>query len=144
MTQIAKEQHLTTIAVTSNDLESTLKHYQSVVTLIDKSSFRTDAILIKVLENARTQTTTLKKELLIDRRVDWLTENYEKFFRENYPSARASKLLTPKVSFIRREGNIMFFNMSCVEKKQGRTFRLELNYQYNMDKDSWKLYSGKL
>jgi hypothetical protein len=71
-------------------------------------------------------------------------DNYEKIFRDNYPSAELSDLLNPNVRFIKREGNIMIFNLSCTERKQGSTFRLELNYQHDLDRNAWSLYSGNI
>ena len=49
-----------------------------------------------------------------------------------------------KATFIKKDGEKLIFTMSCVEKKQGRTFRLELNYQYDQNNDKWSIYSGKL
>lgn len=144
MTLVSREQHLITTASADNDLQSTLNHYQTIVDLIDKNTFRDDPSLRPILADARKRVVSIEEKLYINRRVDWLTTNYERIFRENYPSAKSSELLNPKVTFIKREGDIMVFRMSCVEKKQGRAFRLELNYQYNTDRDNWKLYSGKL
>lgn len=144
MTQITREQNQITSAARDNDLESTMHHYEAIIALIDKSPFKDDDILKKIVDNARTQIVAVEKELLINRRIEWLKENYEQIFRENYPSAKSSELLHPKVTFIKREENVMIFNMSCAERKQGRSFRLELNYQYDLDSDKWKLYSGKL
>ena len=144
MSRIAREQRQATMTAKDSNLEAALKHYREIVALIDQSAFQDEAVLKKILENADAQTVALEKEVQVNRRVAWLTENFDKIFRENYPSAKSSELLHPQVTFIRKDGNIMIFNMSCVEKRQGRTFRLELNYQYDAEKDSWKLYSGKL
>ena len=101
-------------------------------------------MLHKILEDARTNTTEIKNQLLINNKEKWLMDNYDKIFRDNYPSAKLSDLQNPQVRFIKREGNIMIFNMSCSERQQGRPFRLELNYQHDMDKDAWSLFSGTI
>ena len=52
--------------------------------------------------------------------------------------------MKPQAKFIKKEEDKLIFTMSCVEKKQGRTFRLELNYQYDQSADKWSIYSGEL
>jgi ubiquitin-protein ligase len=143
-THIAREQVQIAIARSENALDKTVEHYEAIAKLIGDSAFKDDETLAKILDDARIKTTEIKKQLLISKREKWLMDNYEKIFRDNYPSAELSDLLNPKVRFIKREGNIMIFNMSCTERKQGRKFRLELNYQHDLDKDTWTLYSGKI
>lgn len=144
MTEISREQNVNFTAVDNNDLQTSLASYRSIATLIEKSSFSEDDLLEKILENARTQITILEEEIKINRRVDWLTSNYEEIFRKMYPSARSSELSKPQVTFVKEEGDKLVFTMSCVEKRQGRSFRLELNYQYDQKNDKWAIYSGSL
>jgi hypothetical protein len=141
---VAKEQVKVGATTAANELDKTAKHYETIVTLIEESTFKDDEILNKILEDARTKTAEIKKQLLISKKEKWLTDNYDEIFRSNYPSAKQSELMNPEVSFIKREENIMIFNMSCSERKQGRTFRLELNYQHDMDKDVWSIFSGTI
>lgn len=143
-TNVAKEQAEVEKTKARNELAKTVSHYRNIVELIENSTFKEDESLAEILDDARAMTIEIKNQLLIDEREKWLTENYEKIFRENYPSAKSSELMNPKVRFIKREGNLMIFNISCTELKQGRKFRLELNYQNNLDKNSWSLYSGKI
>ncbi len=143
-TQVAKEQVKVGATTASKELDKTAKHYETIVTLIEESAFKDDEMLNKILEDARTKTAEIKKQLLIGKKEKWLTDNYDEIFRSNYPSAKQSELMNPQVSFIKREENIMIFNMSCSERKQGRTFRLELNYQHDMDKNVWSIFSGTI
>jgi hypothetical protein len=69
----------------------------------------------------------------------YLLEHFEEIFLENYPSVRGSKLLHPKVSFTGQDDHLMRFNLQCVELNQGRHFRLELNYHYDAEMDTWRL-----
>jgi tetratricopeptide (TPR) repeat protein/ubiquitin-protein ligase len=144
MTRIAREQNRLDTALRNNDREEALGQYRTIARLIDESPFKDDETLRKIYENAENRSAAVEKELLVNHRIDWLMDNFERIFREHYPSAKQSELLNPKVTFIKREGNIMIFAMSCTEKQKGRAFRLELNYQYDMDTDTWKIYSGKL
>jgi len=143
-THVAREQAKVAATTAANELDKTAQHYDAIVTLIEKSPFKDDEVLHTILIDAQTKTIEIKKQLLINSREKWLMDNYDQIFRDNYPSAQQSELLRPKVRFIKREENIMIFNMSCSERKQGRTFRLELNYQYDLDKDAWSIYSGTI
>ena len=144
MTEIAREQSENSLAVDKNDLQASLDNYRAIASLIENSSFSEDDTLRKILENSRTQMAVLVYEIKINSRIDWLEQNYDEIFRKMYPSAKSSELLNPRVDFIREEGDKLVFTMSCVEKKQGRSFTLELNYQYDQKKDSWGIYSGTL
>ena len=143
-TNVAKEQAKIGATTAANELNKTAQHYETIVTLIEESTFKDDEMLHKILEDARIKTTEIKKQLLISKSEKWLMENYDEIFRSNYPSAKQSKLVNPQVRFIKQEKNIIIFNISCSERKQGRTFRLELNYQHDMDKDSWSMFSGTI
>ena len=144
MTRISREQDQNALAVDKNDLETSLKSYQAIAVLIQGSPFQEDEALKKIYENAQTQTVNLEHEIKINRRLDWLSANYEEIFRKMYPSAKSSKLMKPQTTFIKEEDGRLIFKMGCVEKRQGRLFRLELNYQYDPKTDSWNIYSGKL
>lgn len=145
LTRITREQgRMVPGATDSSTIAANLEHYRTIAALIEKSPLREDGVLREIHQDSRAQIVHLEKEILINSKVEYLKENYETIFRASYPSAKSSELLNPQVTFIKREGNIMIFTMSCAERSQGRTFRLELNYQYDLDKNSWRLYSGKL
>lgn len=143
-THVAREQIEIAVTRAENALDKTVEHYEAIIKLIENSAFKTDETLVKILDDARAKSTEIKNQLLISANEKWLMDNYEKIFRDNYPSAELSELLNPKVRFIKRKGNLMIFNISCTERKQGSSFRLELNYQHDLDKDVWSLYSGKI
>ncbi len=144
MTQISREQNINAEALEKNDPQTSLESYRAIAMLIDASTFKDDEILKEIFNNAQAQTVSLEHEIKINRRIDWLEENYEEIFRKMYPSASSSELLKPKATFIKEEDEKLIFNIGCVEKRQGRKFRLELNYQYDVKSDSWSIYSGKL
>lgn len=145
LTRITREQSgIERTATESGKLSANLEHYQTIVALIDKSPLKEDQVIKEIYQDSLTQIKNLKEEILVSGKLEYLKENYQDIFRQNYPSASSSELSAPQVNFARREGNILIFSMSCAERNQGRTFRLELNYQYDLDKGTWGLYSGKL
>ena len=142
MTRIAGTQKLANGAGKDGQLEQSLEHFKTIISMIEKSGLEDDAKLGIILDNARRQTADIEKELTVNRRKDWLLENYEEIFRTFYPSSKSSELSNPQVRFIKREGDILVFTMNCVERQQGRPFSLQLNYQYNLADDKWDLYGG--
>ncbi len=143
LTHIAREQSKASLTGKNEDIAAALAHDQAIVNLIEKSRFNRDPALRKILANTRQQVATKKKQLEIKRKTDWLKANFKKIFLANYPSTRSSELPHQKVTFLKKVGNKLIFNLSCVEIQQGRSFGLELNYQYNPDTDSWSLYPGQ-
>lgn len=145
MTKITREQsRIVGEATDSGILATNLEHFRAIVTLIDKSPWKNDPALQEIYRDSKTRIVTLEKDILVNSKIAYLKERYETIFRENYPSTKSSELLNPQVAFVKRAGNVLIFTMSCAERNQGRTFRLELNYQYDLDKKTWSLYSGKL
>ncbi|VAW38653.1 hypothetical protein MNBD_DELTA04-90 [hydrothermal vent metagenome] len=143
LTYIAREQSKASLTGKNEDIAATIAHDQAIVNLIEKSRFNQDPALKKILVNTRQQLATKKKQLEIKQKIDWLNANFQKIFLANYPSTRSSELPYKKVTFLKKVGNKLIFNLSCVEIRQGRSFGLELNYQYNPDTDSWSLYPGQ-
>jgi len=143
MTKVAREQGEASLAVKNDDLAATLTHYQAIIDLINNSRFHDDPVLKKIMEKSHNQFTATHREYEINRKIKWLKDNFENIFRENYPSAGLSLLEHPQVSFIKKVGDKVIFNLSCIERRQGRAFRLELNYQYDQTTKAWSLYSGE-
>ena len=143
-THVAEQQNQIERTNTINELKRTVDHYKAISTLIEKSSFKDDKALAEILDDARNKTIEINNQLMINEREQWLIDNFEKIFRDNYPSAKSSELQNPKVIFIKREDNLMIFNISCTEIKQGRKFRLEINYQNDLNNKTWSIYTGKI
>jgi ubiquitin-protein ligase len=145
MTRISREQsRIVGGAADSGSLAANLEHYRAIASLIEKSPLKNDPALQEIYKDAKARIATLEKDILVNSKVAYLKERYEAIFRENYPSAKSSELLNPQVTFAKREGNVLIFSMSCAERSQGRTFRLQLNYQFDLDKGVWSLYPGEL
>lgn len=130
-------------AYEKKDLQSALLNYEVLTTMLRSSEFGDSQEFQNILQNTEAQIAGVKEELDIQNKTDWLTENFKNIFMEYYPSTSSSELLSPKVTFIKKDETIFLFKLSCVERKQGRSFRLELDYQYSPKKDSWTIYTGK-
>ncbi len=144
MIEISREQVTATAAEQKNDLKTALIHYRAIKKLIAGFGGSNDATLLEIEKNIRSQIKAKTNQLAMDNKINWLKDNFEKIFTKAYPSSRSSKLSHPKVTFIKQEKGKQFFKMSCVERNQGSTFRLEVKYQYNPANGKWSIYYGEL
>ena len=143
MIKIAREQSAATAAEQQKDLKTALAHYKAIESLIAKSRFSEDSTILAVEKNTRSQIQAKTAQLAMDNKINWLKENFEKIFKDAYPSSRSSQLSHPKATFVKEEKGKQIFNITCVERSQGSSFRLELNYQYNPATGKWSIYTGQ-
>ncbi len=140
MIMIAREQGEATKAEQEGDLRTALDHYKTIRNLINSSKFVQDNDISTIAKNIRTRIREKTAALSMQARIDWLKNNFETIFHKAYPSSRSSKLSHPKVTFIKQKKGKQFFNLSCVERNRGSSFRLEVNYQYNLATGKWSIY----
>jgi ubiquitin-protein ligase len=140
MITIAREQSRATAADRKNDVRTALDHYKTIRNLVTTSSFNADDDLVAIERNIRSTIKDKTARLSMNTRESWLKNNFETIFHKAYPSSRSSKLSHPKVTFLKQEKGKQFFNLSCVERNHGSSFRLEVNYQYNLATGKWSIY----
>jgi tetratricopeptide (TPR) repeat protein len=143
LVEIAREQSQATAAEQNNDLNKALVHYKAIEKLVATPELENDPDIAALKENTRSQIRAKTAQLEMDRKTGWLKKNFEKIFKDAYPSSRSSELTNPKVSFVKKINGREIYNISCVERSQGSSFRLELNYQYNPSNGKWSMYSGQ-
>jgi tetratricopeptide (TPR) repeat protein len=137
--QTAQLQRKATLSERRKDQESARKYFQQVVSLIEDSPLATDADLAKTLHTAQQRVAELDQQLRITRLSNYLIENFKELFQQYYPSSTGSALQNPKATFIEERNGKMLFNLRCIERSQGSSFQLELNYQYDPAADSWTM-----
>ena len=140
MIKIAKEQSNATKAELENDIRTALDHYKTISNLIAASSFKTDNDISEIRKNVDAKIKGKSAKLSMITRENWLRNNFESIFHKAYPSSRSSKLSHPKVTFVKQKKGKQFFILSCVERNHGSSFRLEVNYQYNLATGKWSIY----
>ncbi len=140
MIKIAREQNAATAAEQKNDLKTALIRYKAIEKLITSSRFSEDSDIVAIEKYASSQIRGQAAQLAMDNKINWLKKNFEKIFNDAYPSSRSSQLSRPKVTFIKEEKGKQVFNMTCVERSQGSSFRLEVKYQYNLSNTKWSIY----
>ena len=140
MIRIASEHNAATAAEQKNDLKTALTHYKVIEELIGSSGFSKDSDIVAIRKNAGSQIKRQAAQLTMDGRINWLKKNFEKIFKDAYPSSSSSLLSRPKVTFLKEENGKQLFQMTCVEQGQGSSFRLEVKYQYNLANSKWSIY----
>jgi hypothetical protein len=140
MINISREQALATAAEQKNDLKTEISHYKNIEKLIADFGMQKDTALIEIEKNIRARIKAKTAELAMQNKINWLKDNFERIFTKAYPSSRASKLSHPKVTFLKEARGKQIFKISCVERRQGRSSRLELKYQYNLSNGKWSVY----
>ena len=140
MIKIARDQSRATKAEQKNDLRTALDQYKSIRNSIASSRFSADKDIQAIKKNVDGKIRVKSTNLSLAKRENWLLKNYESIFHKAYPSSRSSKLSHPKVTFLKQKKGKQFFNLSCVERNHGSSFRLEVNYQYNLATGKWSIY----
>lgn len=143
MMQIAYEQSKAAVAKQENKLEEVLNHYNKILELIKNSKFQREENIQEISNNTKKQRTETQSALEIERKEQYLRENFKKIFTKHYPSFADSKLEHPKVRFLKNIGKNQLFTISCVERSHGSSSRLELQYLYNPEAKRWSLYTGQ-
>ncbi|HEB69552.1 MAG TPA: hypothetical protein ENI88_08020 [Desulfobulbus sp.] len=143
MMQIAQEQSNAVRAKKEGSLEEILTHYNKILELIRTSAFRSDKSLHKLTQNIREQIAETQTQLDLQDKINYLKENYQQIFIQNYPSFAGSKLEHPNVVFDKKIGRKLLFTMTCIERSQGSPSRLELKYIYDPGAKRWSLFTGR-
>ncbi|WP_028583540.1 ubiquitin-conjugating enzyme E2 [Desulfogranum mediterraneum] len=143
MVQIAKTQEQVLLAEGNDNPLGALEHRRQIRQLIRTSPFGTDPEVVDVDQRVGQQIVGLEEELSRKRQIEWLEEHFEQIFRENYPTFKGSELLAPKARVLRTLDDSTIFTITCVEKSQGTSSRLELNYRYDPATESWSVHTGQ-
>jgi len=142
--KITSEHNAAIQAERQDDLKTALSHYRAIEQLIQKSELSGESSIQAIEKNIHSQILNKTAKLEMDDRIHWLEKNFEKLFKNAYPSSRSSELNHPRVTFIKQEKGKQIFNITCVEHNHGSSFRLELNYQLNSATGKWSRYTGQL
>ncbi|MDH3349316.1 MAG: hypothetical protein OEM02_14610, partial [Desulfobulbaceae bacterium] len=143
MTKVARELSLAAICENQDDPSGAIAYYYHVIKMLTDNSIGNDKEFKRVIDNTRLQIDATENRKIIKEKVAWLKKNYVNIFKKHYPSANVLFLLYPEVTLIKKEHDKMVFHMSCVEKSNGRSFRLVLDYVNMLKTNDWNLYAGK-
>jgi ubiquitin-protein ligase len=141
MVQIAQIQEQVLVAESKGDTGAVLAHYKEIQRIIKASNHQGDPAVKAVQQKINEKIEKQQELVLQQEKISWLEENYEEIFRSNYPTFKGSKLLQPKAVFLKKASNKMVFALTCLEKSQGSSSKLELNYQLDTSTGKWSVYN---
>jgi flavin-binding protein dodecin/predicted DNA-binding antitoxin AbrB/MazE fold protein len=139
MVQIAQIQEQLLVAEGNNDSRGVISQSKAIQRLIQSSKYADDPSVQAVYRKIGEKINNQQEILSQNERIVWLEENFERIFRNNYPTFRGSKLMQPKAVFNKKIGSKSVFTLTCVEKSQGSSSKLELNYMYDPATGSWSV-----
>jgi len=141
MVKIAQIQDLLLVAEGKSDPNAVLTHCKEIQQLIKTSNHQNDPAVKTVLQKINEKIEKQQGLLVQSEKIAWLEEHFEEIFRANYPTFRGSKLMQPKAVFLKRIGNKIIFTLTCLERSQGSSSKLELNYQFDSSNGKWSVYN---
>ena len=140
LVKIAQLQELVLVAEGKGDTAGVLAHCREILRLIKTSNHQDDPAVKTVVQKISEKIEKQQQLIVQNEKIAWLEEHFEEIFRANYPTFRGSKLVQPKATFIRKSGNRLIFSLTCLERSQGSSSKLELNYQFDTATGKWSVY----
>jgi hypothetical protein len=131
-------------AENKNDYESSLKYHNMLIDLIGKAPAPESSTLKDTLLDSMQKVAYLTEKNNIERKREWLLENYREIFLINNPTILTSALRNPQAVFIKYDEENLVFDLSCLEKGSGSIVKLRIFYQYNPTTQEWSVYNGEI
>jgi hypothetical protein len=139
MVQIAQLQDKILVAEGNDDSAGVISQSRNIQRLIQASKFSGDPAVKAVSQKVGDKIAAQQEVLSQNEKIAWLEEHFEEIFRNNYPTFRGSKLMQPKAVFNKRIGNKSLFTLTCVERSQGSSSKLELAYMFDPANGQWSV-----
>ncbi|MDY0389698.1 MAG: hypothetical protein RBQ88_02135 [Desulfobulbus oligotrophicus] len=140
LVKIAQLQEAVVVAENKGDMHTALTHSREILRLIRTSNYQSDPTVKIVGQKINEKIAKSQQIALQNEKITWLEEHFETIFRANYPTFKGSKLSQPKATFSKKIGNSLIFNLTCLERSQGSTSKLELHYQFDTSSGRWSIY----
>ncbi len=138
---ISSDREQAILAGHNDDNKLALQHYNGIIATLNKCDVDMDSELRSIRLETESKILKLKEQLFLDSKISYLTDNYQRLIKGQYPNARPAKLENPKAVLLKKQGRDLIFELSCIERSRSSNFRLVLNYRYSPITDSWSLYN---
>ena len=140
LVKIAQLQESVVVAEGKGDANAAVTQSREILRLIKASNHQTDPAVKTVTQKVNEKIEKQQELALQNEKIAWLEEHFEDIFRTNYPTFKGSKLSQPKAVFSRKSGTKLIFTLTCLERSQGSSSKLELNYQFDTSSGRWSVY----
>jgi len=137
MVKISQIQDLVLVSEEKADTTAVLAYCREIQRLIKASNHQADPAVKTVLQKINEKIEKQQELAAQNEKISWLEEHFEELFRANYPTFKGSKLMQPKAVFLKKVGSKMIFTLTCLERSQGSSSKLELNYQFDTSTGKW-------
>ncbi|PIE56050.1 MAG: hypothetical protein CSA34_05745 [Desulfobulbus propionicus] len=141
LVRIAEIQDDVLLAEQAEKPHEVIKHLKRIQHLANTSIFKNDAETKMILRKVTAKIARYEEDIYLAEKISYLSDHFEKIFRANYPTFKGSKLSKPRIEMLREVDNLIIFKMSCVERAQGSSSRLELVYQLDRNTGQWSVYN---
>lgn len=138
---IIRDQQATQALIENDELDKAIVSYRQLLESIEKSTFGTEQTFIETSEEVKKAIGSLEQEILLNKQIQYLHDNYQSLFIANYPSAVPEKLTNPVISKTKVVGTKTVFRMQCTETGGSRPLTLVMHYAYDSKTNQWNLYS---
>jgi len=143
MVKITQIQEKILVAESAADLTAILAYCKEVQQLIRASKYANDPSVKTVMQKISDKFDKYQEQVILNEKIAWLEAHFEEIFRANYPTFQGSKLLQPKAVFLKKVDNKTIFTIACMERSQGSSSKLELNYMFDTGTGKWSVYRGQ-
>ena len=140
LVRLARVQDQVERAESRGDLNSAVTHRREILTMIRRSGYAQDKAVKAVADKVSAQIGVNLEQQEVNRQTDWLETNFETLFRTNYPTFAGSELVQPRAVLLKKIGRDRVYTLSCVERSQGSSSKLELLYRFNAETGQWSIY----
>lgn len=141
LVKIAQVQDQVLVAEGKGDGAGVLTQSKEIQRMIRASKFAEDPSMKAVLQKVNERIDKQQELIAQNEKIQWLEEHFEEIFRANYPTFRGSKLSQPKAVFAKKIGSKSIYTLTCVERSQGSSSKLELHYMFDAGTGKWAVYS---
>ena len=128
-------------AQAAKNIGQTIALLQDILTVIKDSKYSHDPEIHLIAEEINKKIKPLQEEKVISDKIGYLTENYQDLFLKNYPETTKERLSAPQITFMKKIGARLLFQLKCVDTDGGRKLTLVMFYIFDPADGSWNFYS---
>lgn len=143
LVRLARVQEQVERAENRGDLNGAVSRRREILTMIRRSGYAQDKAVKAVADKVNAQIGVDLAQQEVNRQIAWLEKNFEALFRTNYPTFAGSELVQPRAVLLKKIGRDRVYTLSCVERSQGSSAKLELLYRFNAETNQWSVYKEK-
>lgn len=121
------------------DAAAVIAHSREILRLIRSSRHDNDPAVKTIVQKVTEKIEKQQESMALNEKIAWLEGHFEEIFRSHYPTFHNSKLSQPKAVFNKKVGSKWYFTLTCLERSQGSSSKLELNYFYDPGTGKWSV-----